>query len=189
MDLELNKKQMEPVSPFREDFLSYIDPHLRSATQILISKGYLTAYSCEGHTVWRYRHIDLVFENSVLRENFLKLTKKFFSRFFLKFEKYETSAVELIKGETYTWQDRKEEIRGLNFIFRKNSESFCFLRVYIGAKALQYDIYRRYSLKEEILITLSEFRAALYNLFLREIATRIFEYDLKFKCTQNQLIQ
>jgi hypothetical protein len=180
--MNLNTTQLESVSPFKPNFLAYIDPKLRKSIQNLVEKGYLPTYSCEGHTFRKYRHIDLAFGERKQLEAFVLSTRKFRSRLWITCEPFETTIFEVIDGKLKIWQSLEDEINGFNKNFLRNYEKYFFLRIYIGKKAPDYSDPQHETFFEQLKLDLQEKYAVIYNFLFREIATKIFERDIRDRC-------
>lgn len=175
---------MESVSPFQKNFLAYIDPKLRQSIENFIEKGYLPTYSCEGHYLRKYRHIDLAFGEQHHLEEFVRCTQNFRSRFWLKLEPFETTVFEVINGKLKIWQTFEDEINGFNKLFMRNYDKYFFLRIYIGKRAPDYSDPKYENFFEQLKLDLQEKYAVIYNFLFREFATKLFEKDIRDRCAR-----
>lgn len=176
----LNMYDLKPAqSPYSQDFESILDPDIRNLVLTLLRKGYLPCYSCQGHALSKPRYFVLAFGSNQSRQEFLQ--KVFLGKHSTAYpyQELETLSSETIKGEVIDHVTREQEILGLNQLFFKNYEAYCFLRIHIG---LVID-YKQMGSMEFIA---RQIHVVIYNFLFRQILThKLLDKIEKLEFTPN----
>lgn len=121
------------ISPYANNFEAILDPGIREVVLALNEKGYLTASSCEGHRPHKPRYINLCFGSEKSREEFQHRISDSWLGLFYPTMRVSTMTQEIVAGNIVKHTDLKDEVRGLNHLFMRSFDQYCFLRLHIGA--------------------------------------------------------
>lgn len=121
------------TSPYANNFEAILDPGIKEVVLALNAKGYLTASSCEGHMPHKPRYINLCFGSEKARDEFNHKISNSWLGLLYPTTHIATLSQETIAGSIVKHTDLKDEILGLNHLFMRSFDQYCFLRLHIGA--------------------------------------------------------
>ncbi len=170
-----SRKQVQSVSPFRPDFLDYIDEEIRDLVSVVIDNGHLLIYSCEGHKLGKPRYLSFSFVSTIDRDDFIKGLQNDSSLRHYSIECLDTFSEEIIDGNLITHGTIENEVKGCNYIFNRKEQSYCFVRLTIGYALADELFTGEESYFENMKWTILKFRAIILNFFIRKFETKNFE--------------
>ena len=170
-----SRTQIQAVSPFRADLLDFIDEGIKSLVSIIVKNGHLLMYSCEGHKLSKPRYLVFAFTSLRSRELFLEKLPEESTLQHYSYVYLETLTEEIINDELVTHGSRQNEISGCNYLFNKNEDFYCFVRIVIGYEFSDNLFFRQKGFCVPLKKMITKLKVIVLNLLFRKVETKNFE--------------